>query len=160
MKENTVDVVLPHFASRTCSSCNDEGKALFTLEALSREILNNNKAIGVTMQVLSSWRDARLLCRDRCLLFSRRVPYQWKLANLTPNDKKGSRKLWSKFRPVSLTSNICKIFESILTRVMHGHLELNKLISIEQHGFVSSKACVTDLLEFLDLTTNGLHKHR
>ena len=43
---------------------------------------------------------------------------------------------------------------------MHGHLEFNKLISIEQHGFVSSKACVTNLLECLDLTSNVLHKHR
>ena len=41
---------------------------------------------------------------------------------------------------------------------MHGHL--NKFISIEQHGFVSSKACVTNLLECLDLITNALHKQR
>ena len=34
------------------------------------------------------------------------------------------------------------------------------LISIEQHGFVSSKACVTNLLERLDLTKNDLYKHR
>ena len=39
-------------------------------------------------------------------------------------------------------------------------LELNKLISIEQHGFVSSKACVTNLLECLDRTTNALHIYR
>ena len=43
---------------------------------------------------------------------------------------------------------------------MHGHLKLNKLISIEEHVFVSSKACVTNLLECIDLTTNALHKHR
>ena len=29
-----------------------------------------------------------------------------------------------------------------------------------QHGFVPSKACVTNLLECLDLTSNALHKHR
>ena len=43
---------------------------------------------------------------------------------------------------------------------MHRHLEINKLILIVQHSFVSSKACVTNLLECLDLTTNALHKHR
>ena len=43
---------------------------------------------------------------------------------------------------------------------MHRHLETNKLISIERHGFVSSKACVTNLLERQDLVTNSLHKHR
>ena len=43
---------------------------------------------------------------------------------------------------------------------MHGHLESNNLISIEQHGLVSSKACITNLLECLDLPKNALHKHR
>ena len=43
---------------------------------------------------------------------------------------------------------------------MYGHLELKKLITIEHHGFVSSKACVSYLLECLDLSTNALHKHR
>ena len=40
------------------------------------------------------------------------------------------------------------------------HLELNKLISIDQHGFVTSKARLNNPLECLDLTTNALHKHR
>ena len=43
---------------------------------------------------------------------------------------------------------------------MNGHLEVNKLISIEQHGFVASKASVTNLLECQDLTTIALHKHK
>ena len=43
---------------------------------------------------------------------------------------------------------------------MQGHLDINKLISIEQHGFVSSKACVTNLLKCINLTSNTLHKHR
>ena len=71
-----------------------------------------------------------------------------------------SERLIFNYSPVSLTSNICKIFDSILTRAMHGHLEINRLISIEQHGFVSSKACVTNLVECLDLTKNALHKRR
>ena len=48
-------------------------------------------------------------------------------------------------------------------RVMHRRLKLNvafELISIEQHGFVFSKACVTYLLECLDLITDALHKHQ
>ena len=46
----------------------------------------------------------------------------------------------------------------IREHLMHRHLDLNKLIPIEQHGFVSSKACVTNLLECIDLTSNALHK--
>ena len=36
---------------------------------------------------------------------------------------------------------------------MKSHLEAYKLISIEQHGFVSSKACITNLLECQDIKT-------
>ena len=43
---------------------------------------------------------------------------------------------------------------------MNGHLEVNKLISIEQHGFVTSKACVKNLLECQDLTKIAQHEHK
>ena len=43
---------------------------------------------------------------------------------------------------------------------MHGHLELNKLISIEENDLVSSKTRVANLVKFLDLTTNAMPKHR
>ena len=39
------------------------------------------------------------------------------------------------------------------------HLEAYKLISIEQHGFFSSKSCVIYLLECQDITTSALHDH-
>ena len=69
-----------------------------------------------------------------------------KLANITPKHNKGKN-----YRPVSIISIILK-------RVMNGLLEINKLISIEQHGLVTSKACVTNLLECQDLTTISLHE--
>ena len=166
VKDKTVDECLPHITHRTCTSCNDDGDAIFTLETLYKEIdkLKDNKAIGLEKAspiILKRCKDA--LSRPLIIIFQKSfsegiAPYQWKLANVTPINKKGSRKLKSNCRPVSLTSIICKIFESILRRVMYGHFKSNILISIEQHGFVSSKACVTNLLEFLDLTTNALQK--
>ena len=56
----------------------------------------------------------------------------WKIANVTPIHKKGSRKLRSNYKPVSI---IC-IFESILKKVMKSHFEVQKLISIDKHMFV------------------------
>ena len=54
VKEKTIDEGLPHFASRTCTSRNDDGKAIFTLQALYREIgnLKDNKAIGKDKDIL------------------------------------------------------------------------------------------------------------
>jgi len=42
------------------------------------------------------------------------VPADWKSANVTPIFKKGSRSSVENYRPVSLTSLICKVFESII----------------------------------------------
>ena len=60
------------------------------------------------------------------------------------------------YRPVSLTSVICNIMESILKDTMFKHLNVNKLIINQQHGFVNNKSCITNLLETLDLLTNAL----
>ena len=84
VKEKTVDDGLPHFASRTCISCNDDGKNIFTLEALYREIdnLKDNKAIGVDKAspiILKRCKDA--LSRPLLIIFQMSfsegiVPYQ------------------------------------------------------------------------------------
>ena len=49
VREKTVDEGLLHFGHRTRISCNDDGEAIFTLEALYQENgkLKENKAIGV-----------------------------------------------------------------------------------------------------------------
>ena len=38
VKDKTVKEGLPHFAHRTCTSCNDDGEAIFTLDALYQKI--------------------------------------------------------------------------------------------------------------------------
>ena len=42
------------------------------------------------------------------------VPLEWKEANIIPLLKKGSRNKSVNYRPVSLTSKICKLLESII----------------------------------------------
>ena len=41
------------------------------------------------------------------------IPFEWKEANIIPLFKKGSRNKSVNYRPVSLTSVICKLLESI-----------------------------------------------
>ena len=41
------------------------------------------------------------------------VPEDWRDANVTPLYKKGSRQLAENYRPISLTSQLSKVFESI-----------------------------------------------
>ena len=41
------------------------------------------------------------------------VPFEWKEANIIPLFKKGSRNKSENYRPVSLTSVICKLLERV-----------------------------------------------
>jgi len=50
------------------------------------------------------------------------VPADWKLSNVSPIFKKGSRTLAENYRLVSLTSVICKLFESIMSDTISAFL--------------------------------------
>ena len=86
------------------------------------------------------------------------VPIEWREANVTPLFKKGSKLVRSNYRPVSLTSVICKIIESIVRDPIMRHLKINEIITPGQHGFVPNKACMTNLLETLDIITDAVNK--
>ena len=84
------------------------------------------------------------------------VPTDWRRANVSPLFKKGSKFKPENYRPVSLTSVPCKIMERIIKDEIIGHLEKNELIRNTQHGFIASKSCVTNLLEFLEEVTKRI----
>ena len=86
------------------------------------------------------------------------VPIAWKDANITPIHKKGKRTVAGNYRPISLTSVICKVMERIVRDEMMSHLSRNGLISSEQHGFVRRRSCLTNLLETIDLATEALNR--
>ena len=83
------------------------------------------------------------------------VPQDWRLANVTAVYKKKEKKTSpSNYRPISLTINLCKVFESIVRDKMIEHIEKFKLIANTQHGFVRNKSCLTNLLVFMEEVTN------
>ena len=76
------------------------------------------------------------------------VPEDWRIANVVPLFKKGSRDNPGNYRPVSLTSVVGKLLEKILRDGIYSHLETNGLIGDRQHGFVKGRSCLTNLIEF------------
>ena len=86
------------------------------------------------------------------------VPIEWREANFTLLFKKGSKLVRSNYRPVSLTSVICKIPDSIVRDHIMKFLRTNEIITPSQHGFVTNKACMTNLLETLDIITDAVNK--
>ena len=59
----------------------------------------------------------------RKLLDTGEVPRDWRTANVTPLFKKGSKQQVDNYRPVSLTSQICKVVESVIRDEMVNHLD-------------------------------------
>ena len=81
------------------------------------------------------------------------VPAQWKEANVVPIHKNGSKAIMANYRPVALTSVMCKVFEKILCAIIMAFLILHKLISDQQHGFVKGRSCQTNILLCLEKWT-------
>ena len=63
------------------------------------------------------------------------------------------------YRPVSLTSIICKLLEKIVQQAVMEHLIDNGLINDNQHGFVPGRSCITQLFVVLDHWTDILDDH-
>jgi len=86
------------------------------------------------------------------------VPMDWRTANVSPIFKKGDKTVPGNYRPVSLTSQICKIFESIIRDDLVFHLETQGLIRDSQHGFRRGNSCLSNLLVFLDKVSMCIDK--
>ena len=81
------------------------------------------------------------------------VPFEWKEANIIPLYKKGSRNKSENYRPVSLTSVICKLLERLIKDHMVDFLVKHKLLNSSQHGFLKARSCLTNMLCFLEEIT-------
>ena len=59
--------------------------------------------------------------------------------------KKGCRQEPGNYRPISLTSVVCK---TLVQGRLIIHLEMNNLMGDSQHGFGNKRSCLTSLLDF------------
>ena len=82
------------------------------------------------------------------------LPNLWLTANITPIFKANDSSNSSNYRPVSLTSVPCKVFESIIVKALTNHT--NPCIYSGQHGFLMGRSTETQLLETLNDWTSAL----
>ena len=73
-------------------------------------------------------------------------PDKLKIVNVIPVFKKGSRLQVSNYRPISLLSNINKIFEKVMHKRMTDFLEFHKNIYVRQFGFRSKHSTTNALI--------------
>ncbi|KAJ3607153.1 hypothetical protein NHX12_026667 [Muraenolepis orangiensis] len=83
-------------------------------------------------------------------LRSKKLPEKWMKATISAIFKKGDKQIPANYRPVSLTSILCKIMESILRDKIVDFLKENDLLSHKQYGFISGRSTSLQLLKVLD----------
>ena len=77
---------------------------------------------------------------------SGRLPEAWSLSEVIPLFKKGSRRVALNYRPVSLTSVVCKAMERVVVKQLYGYLEREGLLSEDQFGFRRGRSVEDQLL--------------
>ena len=86
----------------------------------------------------------------------KKLPVEWKHANVSAIFKKGKRTAPQNYRPVSLTSVVCKVLESLIRDSIVNHMSENNLFSPKQFGFLAGRSTVLQLLKVLDIWTKIL----
>ncbi len=76
------------------------------------------------------------------------IPKDWKLAHVVPVHKKGCKRDIENYRPISLTSLVMKTFERIIKEELLA--KTSHLLDSRQHGFLKSKSCTTNMVNFTD----------
>ena len=79
------------------------------------------------------------------------IPNAWKKSIVVPIFKKGNDK--KNYRPISLTSIICKLMEGIVKDDLLAYLNRNDLIYPKQYGFMSKRSTNTQLLHYFNYLT-------
>ncbi|CAK1590159.1 unnamed protein product [Parnassius mnemosyne] len=74
------------------------------------------------------------------------LPDLWKTALVTPIFKNGSKLEPSNYRPISLTSVVCKVLEKIIVKHIRNFLSNYKVIPIQQHCFCPHRSTISNLL--------------
>ena len=151
-----LDGELPEFQSRTNNLIND---LHITNEMVFKQItkLDVNKSFGpdeihpkMLIELVEYVAEPLSIIMNKTLEEGT-LPDDWKLAHVTPIYKnKGAQNLAENYRPVSLTSVVCKLMESILRKQIMEHLFRENLLSNKQYGFINNRSTVTQLLYYLD----------
>ena len=94
---------------------------------------------------------ADILCSPLKILFTKSlregvVLSQWLEACIMAIHKKGLMSVVMNYHPVSITSVICKMMESVIHNHIVSYMSANNLFAIEQHSFAPNRDCMTNLL--------------
>ena len=82
------------------------------------------------------------------------VPKEWKNTQISAIFKKGNTS--QNYRPVSLTSVVCKIMKKLIRTHIIQHMKANNLFSNKQYSFIAGRSTALQLLEVIDKWSEAL----
>ena len=112
---------------------------------------------GVPSQLLKQCSSS--IVKPLCILFNKSmnegtIPALLKKATIVPIYKGGNNSAACNYRPVSLTSNIMKIFERVIRKQLVDYMTENDFLNHTQHGFRHGRSCLSALLSVYDDLVN------
>ena len=163
-----IDVELPFFEPKVHNSMENiriaEKGVLLLIQKLEKRKASGPDEISPYLLKEFSARVPHFIpCLTKILnhsLCSRSIPNDWKLANICPVYKNGKRDQPGNYRPISLTSVVSKILEHIIVSSMWIHINGNKLLITNQHGFRSGLNTTTQLLHVIHKATEAADQGR
>ena len=101
---------------------------------------------------------AKYLAHPIALLFKHSlatgtVPDIWKRVAVTPIHKGDDRHKAGNYRPITITSVLCRMLEKIIKKSIMENFVSSNVLPKQQHGFVNRKSCLTNLLETMEEIT-------
>ena len=86
---------------------------------------------------------------------SGKLPSEWRIAYVVPIYKGRSKKSECRnYRPISLTSSVCKVKETYICQHLENYCDTNNLISDVQHGSRSKRSTQSNMLEMCNFMVN------
>ena len=153
-----------HISSKTLSSVPQMPDITVSLNGVLKLLtdLNPHKAAGpdqlklIVLQRLQDEIAPVLQVIYQKSLDTGRMPNDWNTAYVCPLFKKGDTSTASNYRPISLTSILCKVLVHIVTTNMVSHMDHHNLLYDLQHGFRGKRSCETQLVTLVeDLMRNS-----
>jgi hypothetical protein len=134
------------------------------LKAISK--LKNGSAPGadnITSELLKKYK--QILCHPlkhiyNLCLNSNCIPNAFKTSIVTPIHKKGSYTSLKNYRPISIISNIAKVFEKIIKNRLVEFLEKNNLLFENQFGFRPGKGTDQAIAKTTNIIYDALEKEK
>ena len=110
--------------------------------------MKNGKAIsvdGIANEIIKNDASIRMLTRLYNIFYSENIiPELWKRSLICPIYKGGQKDRLNplSYRPISLISNPCKLFSSIMNERLMKYLDNNSVLVEEQNGFRKNRSCL------------------